>query len=80
MHPVCEIWNLPNFHNIHFLSNRQQQKKYILSISAYTYMNSTDLFFYLFVATVTDLDFTSADLLGKVDVLHVAQKGGRVAE
>lgn len=43
-------------------------------------MNSTDLFFYLFVATVTDLDFTSADLLGKVDVLHVAQKGGRVAE
>ena len=26
MHPVCEIWNLPNFHNIHFLSNRQRQK------------------------------------------------------
>ena len=41
-------------------------------------MNSTDLFFYPLVATVTDLDFTSADLLGKVDVLHVAQKEGEL--
>ena len=35
------------------------------------------IFFYIFVATV-DLDFTSADLLGKVDVLQVAQKEGKL--